>query len=151
MSLNTTVTAGFGITGGLVSDIANVITMGFLSPVGSSMGSVDAAIRINKAMSLYAGNNDNLLELVGAKNLIDDANYNAATVEMTITDSAGKPVIGSPVTLAYVPASSGNYRAVLDKAAGFIAGQTYTIKTVFVEASVDGEWEHDLVASKRTS
>lgn len=68
-------------------------------------------------MNIYHGN-DNVLELKGVVDF--NGNFlNAAVVTAKILDKAGVEVAATGYaaqTLAYVPASSGNYQKIVDKA-----------------------------------
>lgn len=97
--------------------------------------------------------NDNVVELCGLRNPITGAFLNAATVDITITDSAGVEVTGEtwPLTISYVAGSDGIYRATLDKVLGFIAGQRYTAVINAVEGGLDAKWTLDYLAKVRDS
>lgn len=96
--------------------------------------------------------NDNILELDGLKNAASGAYLNAATVQATITDwTTGDAIanVTNPVTLSYVAASSGKYRATLDKVAGFTVGQKVRIVITAAEAGIDARWEFEARARRR--
>jgi len=150
MSLIRTTTFGFGADGGLTSNLANLVTLGF-SQLLTKAGIVDATINFNRTFSLYAGQNDNLLELTGAVDILDGAFLNEGAVSVSIKDSKLNEVFGSPITLNYIPTSNGDYRGILDKAANLIAGDAYIVTTTFTALGIDGEWIHEEVAVNRTS
>lgn len=56
-----------------------------------------------------------VVSVEGLKNSITDNYENAATVQVTITDSDGDEVVGEtwPKTMPYVSGSDGNYRVTL--------------------------------------
>jgi hypothetical protein len=88
--------------------------------------------------------NTNILELDGLKAAVDDAFINDADVEVTIKDSTGTNVTGVvwPVTMAYVTASEGKYRATLSSALGFVPKKKYTaLIEVDAGAGRIGHWE----------
>jgi len=103
------------------------------------------------ALKLYAGNNDHLIELLGAQNAADDSYLNSAVVSAVIKDSNGTAVTGSPVTLSYVASSNGNYRGTLDKDAGLTDGEIYTVTITLSQSGIDAEWEIDVTAEKRAA
>lgn len=97
--------------------------------------------------------NTNLLEVIGLKDAIDDSFINNATVTATIKDSTGAVVTGQvfPVTLDYVAASDGIYRASLDKALALIDDAEYTAEITAITTAGDGFWEFPFVAETRTT
>jgi len=150
MSLIRTTTFGFGSSGGLTSNLASLVTLGF-SQLLTKAGIVDATINFNRVFALYAGQNDNLLELTGAIDILDGAYINEGAVSVSIKDSELNEVAGSPIILNYISASNGDYRGILDKAANLIAGDTYIVTTTFTALGIDGEWIHEEIAVNRTS
>ena len=96
-------------------------------------------------------NNDYLVEITDLKNEALDTFYNAATVSVTLKDSAGVTVTGVswPVTLLYVDASDGVYRGVIDKAIAIVLGQFYTAEISAAEGGAEAFWEIPLQAMKR--
>lgn len=71
--------------------------------------------------------NDNLLRMEGLRDA-NGAYQNSATVSLiSLTDKAGVTVTGItlPLTLAYVAASNGEYRATIQDTAALIDGQSY--------------------------
>ncbi|KKK68278.1 hypothetical protein LCGC14_2945670 [marine sediment metagenome] len=74
--------------------------------------------------------NDNLLEVVGLKNVVTDTFINTATVTATLVDSKDVNVVGEswPITLSYVAASDGLYQAILKDTMTLVSGGLYTAK-----------------------
>jgi hypothetical protein len=87
--------------------------------------------------------NTNLLELIGLKSAVEDAFINDATVSVTVKDASGANVAGVtwPVTMDYVAASSGDYRAIIPHGAALVSGRQYTAG-ISVNAGADrvGFW-----------
>jgi hypothetical protein len=96
--------------------------------------------------------NSNVLELQGLKSAIENVFVNDATVTVTLKDSSGASVSGQswPTTMAYVAASSGNYRAIMKDTLALIAGASYTA-FIEVNAGADriGHWEFKIKPSVR--
>jgi len=100
--------------------------------------------------------NDSLLKLDG---LEDEAAttttyINDATVTATLVDEDGANVSGQswPVTLSYVAASNGNYRATLEDVLVLSHGSNYTAKiTANGGAGLMGYWELPIAAETRRS
>src|SRR4029077_18100883 len=71
--------------------------------------------------------NTNVLDLIGLKNEIADSYINDADVTVTIKDAGSVDVVGEtwPLTMAYVAASSGDYRAILSDTLEFAAKTKY--------------------------
>lgn len=100
---------------------------------------------------LYVGN-DNILELDSLKNDLTGADLNAATVSVTLKDSAGANVAGSswPLAMTYVAASNGTYRATLGYAIALVAGGRYTATiTADAGAGLHASWAVECVARTR--
>lgn len=97
--------------------------------------------------------NDNVVELDGLRNPVTGAFLNAATVDITITDSAGVEVAGEtwPLSIPFVSGSDGIYRVVLDKVIEFIAGQRYTAVINARESGLDAKWTLVYIAEVRDS
>lgn len=98
--------------------------------------------------------NSNVLELQGLKDAITNAYINDATVTVTIVNAAtGATVAGQswPMTMTYVPASSGNYRAILADTISFTAKTKYKAK-ITANAGVGrvGYWEFEIRPLVRT-
>jgi len=108
------------------------------------------------ALTLYVGPNDNLLTLVGLQNEVTAAYMNAATVTVTVVDSADAEIAGEtwPLTMDYVATSDGNYRATLTDtlAALLAAGVALTAQiTADGGAGLNGYWELPILTAARTS
>ena len=60
-------------------------------------------------------NSDNVITLNGLIDAVDSSYQNTATVQVTLTDYNGNEVTGEtwPLTMNYVSASNGDYRATL--------------------------------------
>jgi len=86
--------------------------------------------------------NDTVVTLTGLQNAIDSSYQNSATVTCTIKDGSGSAVSGVtfPVTMDYVAASDGIYRATIDKALAVSEGVTYYVEVTAAEGGVDGFW-----------
>lgn len=84
-------------------------------------------------MNLYAGS-DNLIEVIGLRNVATDAFINTATASVRVLDSAGVEVAGEtwPVSMPYVTGSSGDYRGTIADTVTLVVGAT-----VQVEVTVD--------------
>ena len=96
-------------------------------------------------------NNDHLITLTGLQDSTDLSFVNDATVTATVKDINGVDVTGIvwPLTLAYVPASNGNYEVVLDKAIVIVPGIDYVTEITVVSGSRDAFFEMPTLASKR--
>jgi hypothetical protein len=96
--------------------------------------------------------NDNLLEILGLQDAASGAWLNAATVTATIVDRAGVNVTGftQPLSLAYVAASNGDYRATLPDEAALLDGRKYTAKiSADAGAGLKGYWEFPFICKTR--
>jgi len=72
--------------------------------------------------------NDQVIEVLGLKNNVSGAFLNAATVTATLKDAAGQNVTGlTNLTLAYVAASSGDYRGQVEQTFDPAVGGSYTL------------------------
>lgn len=98
--------------------------------------------------------NTNVLELLGLKNEITDQYINDADVTVTIKDkTTGAAVTGMtwPATMAYVPASNGNYRLIIENDLALVAKTNYI---AFIDAVADvnevGHWEFPFKPETRT-
>ena len=97
--------------------------------------------------------NTNVLDLIGLKSHIEDLFINDATVTVIIKDKAGEEIGGTvwPITMDYVPASDGDYRAILPASLSFIPNKTFT---AFIQAEGGGErighWEMPIKPLTRT-
>jgi len=103
-------------------------------------------------MAVFAANT-NLLELTGLKDAITGAFINDATVTATVVDEDGVAVSGAswPVTLAYVSASNGDYRAVLSHALALTPYRTHVAR-IDADGGSDrvGHWEFDFLPQTRS-
>lgn len=101
--------------------------------------------------TLYVGN-DMLLEVADLKDDVTGEHLNAATVTVTLKDSAGVNVTGEtwPLALAYVTSSNGVYRATLKDTLSLTANARY-VATVIADAGSGkrAQWELDVVARTR--
>lgn len=105
-------------------------------------------------MKLYLGN-DNVLTLDGLQNGITEAYLNAATVSVTLVDADDAEVTGEtwPLTMSYVAASNGVYRATLtDTLSGISAGDIVTAQvSANGGAGLQGYWEIPLTVAVRAT
>lgn len=96
--------------------------------------------------------NTNILDLRNLKNEITQAFINGATVEVTIRDATGAAVAGQtwPVTMSYVAASDGDYRAIISEDVEFTK-QNYT---AYIDSDggpgLVGHWEFKFKPQIRT-
>lgn len=101
--------------------------------------------------TLYVGN-DMLLEVSGLRDDVTGDYLNAATVTVTLKDSAGVNVTGEtwPLALAYVTSSNGVYRATLKDTLSLTANARY-VATVIADGGEGkrAQWELDVVARTR--
>jgi len=106
------------------------------------------------SLTLYI-DNDNVLTLVGLQNSVDSSYLNAATVDVTLVDSDDTELTGEtwPLTMAYVAASDGNYRAILaDTITGLSDADAITAKiNANAGAGLQGHWAVALTATTRTT
>jgi hypothetical protein len=97
--------------------------------------------------------NSNVLDLIGLKSAVEDTFINDADVEVTVKDSADVNVTGVswPVTMDYVAASNGNYRAILSHAIAFVPNRKYYAH-IDADAGADrvGHWEFEFRPQTRT-
>ena len=96
-------------------------------------------------------NSDNVVQITGFQNAIDSTYLNSATVTCTIKDTAGNEVSGIswPVTLDYVAASNGNYRATIDKAILLTYSNIYYVEITAAESGIDSFWRIPIHARYR--
>jgi len=96
---------------------------------------------------------DNVVQLGGFQNAIDSSYLNSATVTCTIKDTSGTAVTGIswPVTLDYVAASNGIYRATIDKAIVLTYGSIYHVEITAAESGIDGFWRIPIQATYKDS
>ena len=96
--------------------------------------------------------NTNVLDLIGLKDEIDDSFINSAVVTVTIKDTAGVAVTGQtwPLTMSYVAASDGVYRAFVSETIAFIPKTKYI---AYIDANgganLVGHWEFSFKALAR--
>jgi hypothetical protein len=97
--------------------------------------------------------NTNVLEIIGLKSAVEGTFVNDATVSVVVKDANGTPVAGQtwPTSLAYVTASSGDYRCILEHDLALENRQKYTAE-ISVEAGVEriGFWAYPFTAQTRT-
>lgn len=97
--------------------------------------------------------NDNLIELRALKNAATGAFVNNATAAVTLRDVHGRDVVGEtwPLTLGYVAASDGIYRATLADTLDLVRGLEYVAHvTADGGAGLKGAWTVPLRAELRT-
>jgi hypothetical protein len=95
--------------------------------------------------------NDNVVELANLRT-VDGVYINDATVTLeSLLDNAGVAVTGitPPLTMAYVAASNGTYRAVLPHTLAILPGQYYVAKVKVISGTLDGNFFKRLVCRKR--
>lgn len=87
-------------------------------------------------MTAFVANTNNLT-LQGLKDALSGAFINDATVTVTVKTAAGVDLGGAswPMTMDYVSASDGDYRAVLSAALPFLNGKHYV---AYIEAQAGG-------------
>ena len=92
------------------------------------------------------------IELLGLQDADDDSYINNATVTVTITDEDDVDVVGEtwPVTMTYVAASNGDYRANLSYLMDIDPRNIYTAKvTAIATGGERANWKYPLVAEER--
>jgi len=88
--------------------------------------------------------NTNVLDLIGLKNEIAGTFINSVAVTVTIKDADGVNVPGQawPLTMNYLAASNGNYRAFISEALPFVSKAKYI---AYIDANgganLVGHWE----------
>lgn len=106
------------------------------------------------ANQLYAGN-DATLTASAMKNDAAGTFLNAATVTCQpylVVAGEDDTAVGSPVTLSYVAASSGNYTGTLESSvidAGFDIGDEYRLDFAASQAGVNAAWSLSGVVGRR--
>ena len=104
------------------------------------------------ALEILYDKNDMLLELIGLKDEVDASFINNAAVDVTLTDEiTGTQIVGAawPLTLAFVAASNGNYRATLPAALDLTPGKAVRAD-IAVDAGAKGKARFEpLLAVKR--
>ncbi len=96
--------------------------------------------------------NDNLLELLALKDVVADTFVNSASVDVTLVDKDDVEVTGEtwPLTMLYVTASDGEYRATLVDTLGLVPDDLYTaIIEVDDGAGRAAHWEFPVRAETR--
>lgn len=98
---------------------------------------------------IYVGN-DNAVQVVGLADL-DGVYVNAATVTARLQTAAGVDVAGQtwPLTLAYVAASDGLYRGILESALVLTEGAAYRLEISAVSGSSVAAWHVPIRADLR--
>lgn len=93
------------------------------------------------------------MELDGLQNAADDSYLNAATVSVTIKDSAGVNVTGEtwPKTMSYVAASNGKYRATVSDAMAIVPGRAYTAHITAEASGLTGNWQIAMLGAVRAA
>ena len=98
--------------------------------------------------------NDNLLEVDLLKNVDTAAYINNATVTATLKDASGNNVVGEtwPLTMSYVAASNGKYRAKLKDTLTLIPGRGYVAEiTADGGADLRAFWELPVKVERRVT
>lgn len=104
------------------------------------------------AQIIYDGS-DTTIELVELRNGITGEYIDAATVTVTVIDINDAEVSGAswPITMTYVTASNGKYRATLPAALVLAKRARYTANvSVSAGAGLEAEWEVPLVCQQRS-
>jgi hypothetical protein len=100
---------------------------------------------------LYIGN-DHAIELRGLKDEISNDFLNAATVTVTLKDSAGANVSGAswPIAMTFITGTNGVYRATLPDELAIVDGRRYTAVVVADGgANKRGQWNIPCAARLR--
>lgn len=96
--------------------------------------------------------NTNVLELIGLRSNINDTYINDATVTVTIKDADGVEVTGEtwPLTMDYVAASNGNYRAILVDGLALVGKRKY-VAYISADGGTDriGYWRFEFKPQDR--
>ena len=97
--------------------------------------------------------NDNILKLKGLTDNETGAFVNDATVEVTLTDSAGVNVTGDtwPLAMGYIAASDGEYSAIMVNGLDLNAGEIYFGDIVAIRGGSRLDIRKHLEAEKRTA
>lgn len=100
---------------------------------------------------LYAGANDNLLQLAGLKNGLDNSVANGATVTVTLKDWTGTnvPGISWPATMSATGDNDGSYHVQLPASLGLIAGKYYSLVIVADYNGMQATWHKYIKAVAR--
>lgn len=101
---------------------------------------------------LLSGANDNLLQLSGLKNGIDDTFINDAAVSASMRDAAGTLLTGMdwPAALSYITDSQGCYRLMLGSELNLIDGRYYTLEVSVEADGLNASWNKCIKATART-
>ena len=98
--------------------------------------------------------NDNLISVSSLRNSTAATGVfiNNATVAVTLLDSAGAEVAGEtwPLTLGYVTASDGGYRAVMQDTLTIVPGSDYTAEITADGDGLQAAWSVAIVGATRT-
>lgn len=96
--------------------------------------------------------NTNVIELSGLKSAIENEFIDDAMVTLTVKDESGAAVVGQawPAVLAFVAASAGLYRGIIEDDVAMTAGTTYYAH-IDADAGADrkGHWEFAFVPKIR--
>jgi len=96
--------------------------------------------------------NDMILELQGFKDVVADTFINNATVTVTLVDKDGTNVAGEtwPLTMVFVGASNGVYRATLKDTLTVTLGEVLTAQiSANGGAGLQGRWDLPIVVKER--
>lgn len=101
---------------------------------------------------LLSGANDNLLQLSGLKNGLDDTFINDATVSASMRDAAGNLLSGMdwPAALSYIADSQGCYRLTLNGDLNLLDGRYYTLEVSVEADGLNASWNKCIKATART-
>ena len=102
--------------------------------------------------SLWLIDNSVVVELSAVKNNVTDQYDNAADVNVTLKTLAGIGVAGQawPVTMNYVAASDGVYRATINPGVAIKANQSYRAHITATGSGGEiGHWEEEVRAVRR--
>ena len=101
--------------------------------------------------TLYIGA-DNVLELRGWEDKVNSAYLNSGTVSGIVKTITGAEVSGVswPVSMDYVPASDGTYRAVIDNDIVLSENVVYALEITAVEGEVEDFYRIPVVAKYKT-
>lgn len=97
--------------------------------------------------------NTNVLDLIGLQNELTGVPINDAAVTVTVKDEDGINVAGTswPITMTYVPASTGDYRAFLSETLPLVDKAKYTaVIDANGGANLVGHWELHFRAVSRS-
>lgn len=102
---------------------------------------------------IFLNGNSMVIELLALTDSVTEAFVNDATVAVTLVDDAGADVTGEtwPLSMAYVAASDGIYRATMASAIVVTVGHQYTAKVTALASGTTGFWEVPVVAERRVA